>query len=133
LYPPKRFLGAARNFEPFKVEGKEVKASLTIIGTTLVDTGSRMDELIYEEFKGTGNMELHLSRKLGERRVFPAIDIQRSGTRQEQLLFSKEDYEKIVTMRRMVDVLDANEMTEVLLERLRKTKTNKEFLQKLGK
>ena len=133
LYPPKRFLGAARNFEPFKLDGKEVKGSLTIIGTTLVDTGSRMDELIYEEFKGTGNMELHLSRKLSERRVFPGIDIQRSGTRQEQLLFSKADYEKIVTMRRMVDVLDANEQTEVMLERLRKTKSNKEFLAKLGK
>jgi len=78
-------------------------------------------------------MELHLSRKLGERRIFPAIDIQRSGTRQEQLLFSKEDYEKIVTMRRMVDVLDPQEMTEVMLERLGKTKNNKEFLSKLGK
>jgi len=133
LYPPKRFLGAARNFEPFKLDGKTVKGSLTIIGTTLVDTGSRMDELIYEEFKGTGNMELHLSRKLSERRIFPGIDIQRSGTRQEQLLFSKEDYEKIVTMRRMVDVLDANEQTEVMLDRLRKTKSNKEFLAKLGK
>jgi len=133
LYPPKKFFGAARNFEPFKLNGKEVKGSLTILGTALVDTGSRMDELIYEEFKGTGNMELHLSRKLGERRIFPAIDIQRSGTRQEQLLFSKEDYEKIVTMRRMVDVLDPQEMTEVMLERLGKTKNNKEFLSKLGK
>jgi len=133
LYPPKKFFGAARNFEPFKLNGKEVKGSLTILGTALVDTGSRMDELIYEEFKGTGNMELHLSRKLGERRIFPAIDIQRSGTRQEQLLFSKEDYEKIVTMRRMVDVLDPQEMTEVMLERLGKTKSNKEFLSKLGK
>ncbi len=133
LYPPKKFFGAARNFEPFKLRGKEVKGSLTILGTALVDTGSRMDELIYEEFKGTGNMELHLSRKLGERRIFPAIDIQRSSTRQEQLLFSKADYEKIVLMRRMVDVLDPGEMTEVMLERLGKTKNNKEFLQKLGK
>ncbi len=133
LYPPKRFFGAARNFEPFKLGDKEVKASLTIIGTALVDTGSRMDELIYEEFKGTGNMELHLSRKLAERRIFPSIDIQRSGTRQEQLLFKKEDYEKIVTMRRMVDVLDTDEMTEVMLERMRKTKDNAEFLTKLGK
>jgi len=133
LYPPKRFFGAARNFEPFKLGDKEVKASLTIIGTALVDTGSRMDELIYEEFKGTGNMELHLSRKLAERRIFPSIDIQRSGTRQEQLLFKKEEYEKIVTMRRMVDVLDVDEMTEVILDRMRKTKDNAEFLTKLGK
>ena len=98
-----------------------------------MDTGSRMDELIYEEFKGTGNMELHLSRKLAERRIFPSIDIQRSGTRQEQLLFTKEDYDKIVTMRRMIDVLDQEEMTEVMMERLRKTKDNKEFLAGLGK
>jgi len=133
LYPPKRFFGAARNLEPFKVNGKEVKGSLTIIGTALIDTGSRMDELIYEEFKGTGNMEIHLSRKLAERRVFPAIDILRSGTRQEQLLFSQEDYDKVVTMRRMVDVLDDHEATEVMLDRLRKTKSNKEFLSKLGK
>ena len=133
LFPPKRFFGAARNFEPFKVEGKEVGGSLTIIGTALVDTGSRMDELIYEEFKGTGNMELHLSRKLQERRMFPAINLQRSGTRQEQLLFNEKDYEKIRTMRRMIDVLDDNEQTEVMLERLRKTKSNKEFLSSLGK
>jgi len=103
------------------------------LGTALVDTGSRMDELIYEEFKGTGNMELHLSRKLAERRIYPAIDIRRSGTRQEQLLFSPQDYEKVVTMRRMIDVLDENEATEVILERLAKTKDNKEFLASLGK
>ena len=130
---PRDFFGATRNFEPFKLDGKEVKGSLTILGTALVDTGSRMDELIYEEFKGTGNMELHLSRKLAERRIFPSIDIQRSGTRQEQLLFTKEDYDKIVTMRRMIDVLDQEEMTEVMMERLRKTKDNKEFLAGLGK
>jgi transcription termination factor Rho len=133
LYPPKRFFGAARNFEDFKIDGKAAKASLTILGTALVDTGSRMDELIYEEFKGTGNMELHLSRKLAERRVYPAIDIRRSGTRQEQLLFKKDDYEKIVTMRRMIDVLDENEATEVMLERIAKTKDNKEFLASLGR
>jgi len=125
LYPPKKFFGAARNFEN--------GSSLTIIGTALVDTGSRMDELIYEEFKGTGNLELHLSRKLAERRIYPAIDIQRSGTRQEQLLFTKEEYEKIVTMRRMIDVLDQEEMTEVMMDRLRKTKDNAEFLKNLGK
>ena len=133
LYPPKHFFGAARNFEPFKVDGREIKASLTVIGTALVDTGSRMDELIYEEFKGTGNMELHLSRKISERRIFPAINIQGSGTRQEQLLFSKEDYGKIATMRRMIDVLDENERTEVILERLKKTKSNQEFLKSLGR
>lgn len=133
LYPPKRFFGAARCFEPFKLDGKSVEGSLTIIGTALVDTGSRMDELIYEEFKGTGNMELHLSRKLADRRIFPSIDVQRSGTRQEQLLFTKDEFEKVKTMRRMIDVLDANETTEVILERLRKTKSNKEFLTGLGK
>lgn len=134
LYPPKRFFGAARNFEPYKTIGnKEVNGSLTIIGTALVDTGSRMDELIYEEFKGTGNMELHLSRRLAERRIFPSINVQRSGTRQEQLLFSPENYEKIVTMRRMIDVLSDDERTDVLLERLKKTKSNKEFLASLGK
>lgn len=133
LYPPKRFFGAARNFEPFELGGKKSKASLTILGTALVDTGSRMDELIYEEFKGTGNMELHLSRKLAERRIYPAIDIRRSGTRQEQLLFKEGEYEKVVTMRRMIDVLDENEATTVILERLAKTKDNKEFLASLGK
>ena len=133
LYPPKRFFGAARNFEPFELDGKKVKGSLTIIGTTLVDTGSRMDELIYEEFKGTGNMELHLSRKLAERRIFPSIDIKRSGTRQEQLLFKEGEYEKVVTMRRMIDVLDENEATEVMLERIIKSPTNADFLKSLGK
>jgi len=92
-----------------------------------------MDELIYEELKGTGNMELHLSRKLAERRVYPAIDIRRSGTRQEQLLFKDGDYDKIVTMRRMIDVLDENEATMVMLERIAKTKDNAEFLKSLGR
>ncbi|MCX6816571.1 MAG: transcription termination factor Rho [Candidatus Beckwithbacteria bacterium] len=134
LYPPKRFFGAARNFEPFAdAQGKPLKGSLTIIGTALVETGSRMDELIYEEFKGTGNMELHLSRKLSERRIFPSIDIKRSGTRQEQLLFKEGEYEKIVTMRRMIDVLDENEATEVMLERIIKSSNNAEFLKSLGK
>lgn len=123
LYPPKRFFGAARNFE----EG----GSLTILGTALVDTGSRMDDLIYEEFKGTGNMELHLDRHLAERRVFPAIDVQRSGTRQEELLFGNEVYQAIVTMRRMIDVLNKEERTEVLLDRLKRMKSNKEFLASL--
>ena len=125
LYPPKRFFGAARNIE----EG----GSLTILGTALVETGSRMDDLIYEEFKGTGNMELHLSRGLEQRRIFPSIDISRSGTRQEQLLFNKKDYEKIATMRRMLEMLGEKERTEVIIDRLKKCKTNREFLDNLNR
>jgi len=124
LYPAKKFLGAARKFE----EG----GSLTIIGTALVETGSRMDELIYEEFKGTGNMELHLDRFLEERRIFPAINVQRSGTRKEELLMDDKTYQKVATMRRMLDVLGKEERTEILLERLRKSKSNKEFLEGLN-
>ncbi len=124
LYPAKRFFGAARNCQ----DG----GSLTIIGTCLVDTGSRMDDLIYEEFKGTGNMELHLVRSLAERRIFPAIDISRSGTRQEELLYG-EDLQKVTTVRRMLDMLSENERTEALLERLKKTEDNKEFLDSLSK
>ena len=125
LYPPKRFFGAARNSE----EG----GSLTIIGTALIDTGSRMDDLIYEEFKGTGNMELHLDRKLAERRIYPSIDVERSSTRQEELLFTAEEYPRIVTMRRMLSVLNPDERTEVLIDRLSKTGSNKEFLESLSK
>jgi len=123
LYPPKRFFGAARNFE----EG----GSLTIIGTALVDTGSRMDDLVYEEFKGTGNMELHLDRRLADKRVYPAIDVLRSGTRKEELLFTQAEYQSVVTMRRMLDVLNEDERTMLLLEKIKKTKTNKEFLASL--
>jgi transcription termination factor Rho len=131
LYPAKKFFGAARNF---KVDSKDGgNPSLTIIGTALIDTGSRMDDLIYEEFKGTGNMELHLDRRLAERRVFPAIDITRSGTRQEELLYGKDILPKIVTMRRMIDLIPEPERTETFLERLRKTKSNKEFLETLSK
>ena len=126
LYPPKRFFGAARNLE----EG----GSLTIIATCLVDTGSRMDDVIYEEFKGTGNMELHLGRKLQERRVFPAIDVERSGTRREELLIGKKDLNRIWTLRRMISVVGGGtEATELILNRLGKTKTNKEFLTTLHK
>jgi transcription termination factor Rho len=124
LWPPKKFFGAARNIEK--------GGSLTIIGTCLIETGSKMDDLIYEEFKGTGNMELHLVRELAERRVYPAIDLQRSGTRQEELLYGKEVYPKIVTMRKMIDMLGANERTELILERLSKTKSNAEFLKTLN-
>jgi transcription termination factor Rho len=125
LHPAKRFFGAARN----TAEG----GSLTIIATCLVDTGSRMDDLIYEEFKGTGNMELHLDRRLSERRIFPAMDIQRSGTRREELLLNEDSLKQIWLLRRMVGIIasDSNnfvEATERVLERMRKTKTNAEFL-----
>ncbi|MEK7525296.1 MAG: transcription termination factor Rho [Patescibacteria group bacterium] len=123
LYPPKRFFGAARKIEN--------GGSLTIIGTALVDTGSRMDELIYEEFKGTGNMELILDRKLSERRIYPAVDVMRSGTRREDLLFDSTEYQSIILMRRMLDMLNDGERTEVIVERLTKTKNNKEFLASL--
>ena len=129
LYPPKKFFGAARNLE----EG----GSLTIIGTTLVDTGSRMDEVIYEEFKGTGNMELLLSRRLQERRVFPAFDIERSGTRREDLLLSGDELARVYMMRRMLAHLmdtpgyDLSSATGAVLQRLRQTKTNYEFLEEL--
>jgi transcription termination factor Rho len=123
LYPPKRFFGAARN-----IEGG---GSLTIISTCLVDTGSRQDDVIYEEFKGTGNMELHLDRKLAERRIYPAIDIQRSGTRREELLLDDYTLRQVWTMRRMVSMLGGSEGTELLLSRLAKTTKNAEFLETL--
>jgi len=130
LYPPKRFFGAARNVD----EG----GSLTILATCLVDTGSRMDELIYEEFKGTGNMEVHLDRRLSERRIFPAIDIQRSGTRREELLMDEATLARVWLLRRMVSMIsndsaNFSEATERVLDRLRKTKTNVEFLANLTK
>jgi len=130
LHPAKRFFGAARNVD----EG----GSLTIIGTCLIDTGSRMDELIYEEFKGTGNMELHLDRRLSERRIFPAIDIQRSGTRREELLLGEDTIKQVWLLRRMVSMIAADsiqftETTERVLDRLRRTKTNAEFLASLSK
>ena len=123
LFPAKKFFGAARKIEN--------DGSLTIIGTCLVDTGSRMDDLIYEEFKGTGNMELHLVRRLAERRIYPAIDVTRSGTRQEELLYGKDQLTQIYTLRRMLDMVHEDERTETLLERLKKTKENKEFLDSL--
>ena len=130
LYPPKRFFGAARNIE----EG----GSLTIIAACLVDTGSRMDEVIYEEFKGTGNMEIHLDRKLAERRVFPAIDIQRSGTRREELLLAEDTLKQVWLLRRMVSMItsgsmESSEATEKVMERLKKTASNEEFLSNLAK
>lgn len=131
LYPAKKFFGAARNFAPG--EDKKKGASLTIIGTALVETGSRMDDLIYEEFKGTGNMELHLDRRLADRRVFPAIEVGRSGTRQEELLYGEKLMPTIVTLRRMFDLIPEGERTETLLERLKKTESNKEFFETLSK
>lgn len=130
LYPPKRFFGAARNAEE--------KGSLTIIATCLIDTGSRMDDVIYEEFKGTGNMELHLDRKLAERRIYPAIDIQRSSTRHEELLLDANTLKQVWLLRRMTALVassgsDTSEASERIIERLSKTKTNAEFLTGLAK
>ncbi|OIO91042.1 MAG: transcription termination factor Rho [Anaerolineae bacterium CG2_30_64_16] len=126
LYPPKHFFGAARKIE----EG----GSLTIIATCLVDTGSRMDDVIYEEFKGTGNMELHLERRQAERRIFPAFDIVRSGTRREELLLSAETLQRVWTLRRMIDMLrqTGEDPLEAVLERLRRTRNNKTFLETLS-
>ena len=123
LYPAKHFFGAARNFEE--------KGSLTIIATALVETGSRMDDVIFEEFKGTGNMELRLDRSLSERRIFPAIDIKSSGTRHEEQLFDAPTLEKVYRLRRMVDLLDERDATDLVIDRLKKAKTNKDFLDTL--
>jgi len=120
LQRPKRFFGAARNIE----QG----GSLTIVATALIDTGSRMDEVIFEEFKGTGNMEVHLDRKLADRRVFPTIDIQKSGTRKEEMLMPKEDLNRVYVLRRVLTPLSAVEAMELLLSKMSKTKTNGEFL-----
>ena len=125
LYPPKRFFGAARNIE----EG----GSLTVMATCLVDTGSRMDDVIYEEFKGTGNMELHLDRKIAERRTFPAIDVARSGTRREELLLDEATLKQVWTMRRMLTAIGTTEGLELVLNRMGKTANNKEFLTTLTK
>ena len=126
LYPSKKFFGAARKIEN--------GGSLTIIGTALVDTGSKMDELIFEEFKGTGNMELRLERRLSDRRIFPAFDILKSGTRKEELLLSAEVLRKVMAMRRMFDTLDdKDEITTMIIEQMGKTKTNSDFLSKVTK
>ena len=119
LHRPKRFFGAARNIE----EG----GSLTIVATALIDTGSKMDEVIYEEFKGTGNMELHLDRRIAEKRVFPAININRSGTRREELMMDQEELQKVWILRKFIHAMDEIEAMEFLLGRLQQTKTNNEF------
>jgi len=134
LYPPKRFFGAARNLEE--------RASLTIIATCLVDTGSRMDDVVYEEFKGTGNMELHLSRRLQERRVFPAFDIERSSTRREELLLGPDITQRVWLMRRMFAQMvtpppngagmESVNAAEAIIDRIRRTDSNEEFLETLA-
>lgn len=120
LFPPKRFFGAARNIE--------FGGSLTIIATALVDTGSRMDEVIFEEFKGTGNMELHLDRKLADKRVFPAIDIEKSGTRKEELILEPNEATQVWNLRRVLHALDPNAAIELLIDGIKKTKSNAQFL-----
>jgi transcription termination factor Rho len=121
FHRPKRFFGAARNIE----EG----GSLTILATALIETGSRMDDVIYEEFKGTGNLELHLDRKLAERRIFPAIDIRRSGTRREEMLLTKEELDKVWAIRKSMN--DSHEYIEAFIKKLADSKTNQEFLESL--
>jgi transcription termination factor Rho len=121
LQRPKRFFGAARNIE----EG----GSLTIIATALIDTGSRMDEVIYEEFKGTGNLELHLNRRMAEKRVYPAIEINRSGTRREELLIRPELLQKIWILRKLLHDMDDLDAMEFLLDKMRQTKSNQEFFE----
>ncbi|MDK1097436.1 MAG: transcription termination factor Rho [Actinomycetota bacterium] len=125
LYPPKRFFGAARNLE----EG----GSLTIMATALVDTGSRMDEVIFEEFKGTGNMELHLDRKLADKRIYPAINIEMSGTRREELLFDPDELQAVWKLRRVLLALEAGPALELLIDKLKTTKSNAEFLLSITK
>jgi len=124
LQRPKRFFGAARNIE----EG----GSLTIIATAIIDTGSRMDEVIFEEFKGTGNMEIHLDRRLLDRRVFPTVDIQRSGTRKEELLLDKNDLNRIWLLRKVLQPMNTVESMEFLLEKIHATKSNRDFLDSMN-
>jgi transcription termination factor Rho len=125
LQRPKRFFGAARNIE----EG----GSLTIIATALIDTGSRMDDVIYEEFKGTGNMEIHLDRRMAEKRLYPSINVNRSGTRREELLLPPEILQKVWVLRRLLYGMDEMEATEFLLDKLRATKNNDEFFSSMKK
>ena len=125
LQRPKRFFGAARNIE----EG----GSLTIIATALVDTGSRMDEVIFEEFKGTGNMEIHLDRKLSDKRVFPAIDMNRSGTRKEELLLDEATLNRVWILRKLLSPLTAVDAMEFLLEKMQGTKSNTDFMESMSR
>ncbi len=125
LYPPKKFFGSARNIE----EG----GSLTILATALIDTGSKMDEVIFEEFKGTGNMELRLDRRVADRRIYPAIDVEQSSTRHEELLFDRKDLQQAWKLRRVLNALDGGAGLELLIDKLRSTKTNAEFLNQIAK
>ncbi|MGH9167038.1 MAG: transcription termination factor Rho, partial [Acidimicrobiia bacterium] len=125
LYPPKKFLGAARNIE----EG----GSMTVLATALVETGSRMDEVIFEEFKATGNMELRLDRRLADKRIYPAIDIEGSGTRKEELLFDKSERTQVWKLRRVLLALEPGAALELLIDRLKTTKSNAEFLAEVAK
>ncbi|MBR5500918.1 MAG: transcription termination factor Rho, partial [Clostridia bacterium] len=120
LYNPKRFFGAARNIR----DG----GSLTIVATALIDTGSKMDDVIFEEFKGTGNMELHLDRKLSEKRVFPAVDINKSGTRKEELLLSEAEINSVYAIRKAISSLGTADVTEMIVGKMLKTKTNADFI-----
>jgi transcription termination factor Rho len=125
LYPPKRFFGAARNIE----EG----GSLTIIATALIETGSKMDEVIFEEFKGTGNMELRLDRRLAERRIYPAIDVEASSTRHEELLFDRSALQQVWKLRRVLNALEGGSGLELLIDKIRTTKSNDQFLSEIAK
>jgi len=125
LYPPKRFFGAARNIE----EG----GSLTIIASALIETGSKMDEVIFEEFKGTGNMELRLDRRLEQKRIFPAIDLEASGTRKEELLLDREELEIIWKLRRVLHALEAPAAMELLIDKMKATESNTQFLRQIQK
>ena len=125
LYPPKRFLGAARNIEH--------GGSLTILATALVETGSTMDTVIFEEFKGTGNAELILDRKIADKRVFPAVDVDKSGTRKEEILMSPDELAVILKLRRVLHALEPQQGIDLLLDRLKKTRTNIEFLMQIAK
>tara|TARA_Y200000002_G_scaffold335857_1_gene303653 strand:- start:155 stop:679 length:525 start_codon:yes stop_codon:yes gene_type:complete len=125
LTKPKKFYGAARNIE----EG----GSLTILATALIDTGSKMDEVIYEEFKGTGNMEVHLDRRIAEKRIYPAININRSGTRREELLMEPDELQKIWILRKVLHSMDELDAVEFMLNKLKSTKTNSEFFESMKK
>ncbi len=125
LYPPKKFFGAARNVE----EG----GSLTILATALVETNSKMDEHIFEEFKGTGNMELRLDRRTADRRIYPAIDVEQSSTRHEELLFDRHDLQQVWKLRRVLGALEGGSGLELLIDKLRSTKSNAQFLTEIAK
>ncbi|MBQ9658776.1 MAG: transcription termination factor Rho, partial [Clostridia bacterium] len=123
LHKPKKFFGAARNIEN--------GGSLTILATALIETGSRMDDVIFEEFKGTGNMEVHLDRKLSEKRIFPAIDINKSGTRREDLLLTKKEYETVFALRKAFNSMPVADVTEQIIMQMTRTENNEEFLDKM--